>query len=277
VADAEAADTLRRLRTAAGVRRTIYLTTAEGLQAPAAVGLAEICLPARALEALTPAQRESVMAHELGHLARRDPLWKVAVEVTAAVFWFQPLLRVASRQLAECAEMLCDGFAVRVTGRRRPLVESLSVLAAAFRPCGVAAAGFGDGGSALLRRARRVMDASRAPAAPLPTVARAALVLLALAATLGFSPGLTRPLPKQQAFLAVTMEGARLNADRSGVASVAPGGFVRVATDEQGVLRELTVRRGADGRPAYDYRENGVSRPYDAHASRWLAQMLRRR
>ncbi|HVG45515.1 MAG TPA: M56 family metallopeptidase, partial [Longimicrobium sp.] len=81
VADAEAADALRRLRAAAGVDRTIYLTAAEGLQAPAAVGFAEICLPAAALQALTPAQRESVLAHELGHLARRDPLWKVAVEI----------------------------------------------------------------------------------------------------------------------------------------------------------------------------------------------------
>ncbi len=278
VADAEAADTLRRLRAVAGVRRTIYLTAAEGLQAPAAIGLAEICLPVRALEALTPAQRESVMAHELGHLARRDPVWKVAVELTAALFWFQPLLRVARRQLAECAELLCDGFAVRVTGRRRPLVESLGVLAAAFRPCGVAAAGFGDGGSALLRRARRVMDASRAPAAPLPAVAQAALLLLALAGTLGFSPGLAPPLPRQIAvFREVTMEGARLNPARTAVESVAPGGFLRLATAEQGVRRELTVRRGADGRPAYDYRENGVSRPYDARASRWLAETLRGR
>lgn len=277
VADAEAAVTLRRLRAAAGVRRTIYLTAAEGLQAPAAVGLAEICLPARALEALTPAQRESVMAHELGHLARRDPLWKVAVELAAALFWFQPLLRVASRELAECAELLCDGFAVRVTGRRRPLVESLGVLAAGFRPCGAAAAGFGDGGSALLRRARCVMDASRAPAAPLPSVARAALVLVALAGTLGFSPGLAPPLPRQQVFRALTMEGARLNAARTGVESVAPGGFVRLATDEQGVRRELTVRRGADGLPAYDYRENGAPRPFDARVSRWFAEMLRER
>jgi beta-lactamase regulating signal transducer with metallopeptidase domain len=276
VADAEAADALRRLRAAAGVERTIYLTAAEGLQAPAAVGLAEICLPAGTLAALTPAQRESVLAHELGHLARRDPLWKVAVEVAAAVFWFQPLLRVARRQMAECAELLCDGFAVRVTGRRRPLVESLGVLAAAFRPRGVAAAGFGDQGSPLLRRAARVLDASRAPAAPLPTPVRGALAAAALAGTLAFSPGFAPP-PVEARMLTVrtlTVDRAVLDAGRAGVARVDPGGSFRLSEERGGVLREVTVHPGADGRPAYDYRENGAPKPFDARARRWLAQAL---
>jgi Zn-dependent protease with chaperone function len=275
VADAEAADALRRLRAAAGVDRTIYLTAAEGLQAPAAVGFAEICLPAAALQALTPAQRESVLAHELGHLARRDPLWKVAVEIAAAVFWFQPLLRVARRQMVESAELLCDGFAVRVTGRRRPLVESLGVLAAAFRPRGGAAAGFGDDGSPLLRRAARGLDATRAPAGPLPAALRGVLAAAALAGTLAFSPGVAPPAQaKRVAFRALTVERAMLNADRTGVAGVDAGGALRLAEDRGGVRRELTVRRGADGKPVYDYRENGAPKPFDAAAQRWLSQSL---
>ncbi|MFL5385399.1 MAG: M56 family metallopeptidase [Longimicrobiaceae bacterium] len=279
VADAEAADALRRLRAAAGVERTIYLTAAEGLEAPAAVGLAEICLPAGTLDALTPAQRESVLAHELGHLVRRDPLWKVAVEVASAVFWFQPLLRVARRQMAECAELLCDGFAVRVTGRRRPLVESLGVLAAAFRPRGVAAAGFGDQGSPLLRRVARVMDASRAPAAPLPAPVRGGLAAAALAGTLAFTPGVAPP-PVEARFLAVrtlSVDRAELDAGRTGVARVGPGGSFRLSEERGGVRRELTVRRGADGRNVYDYRENGAPKPFDARARRWLARALNER
>ncbi|HEV7588413.1 MAG TPA: M56 family metallopeptidase [Longimicrobium sp.] len=274
VADAEAAAALRRLRAVAGVDRTIYLTAAEGLQTPAAVGFAEICLPAAALAALTPAQRESVLAHELGHLVRRDPLWKVAVEIAAAVFWFQPLLRVARRQMVECAELLCDGFAVRVTGRRRPLVESLGVLAAAFRPRGVAAAGFGDHGSPLLRRAARVMDATRAPAGPLPMAVRGVLAAAALAGTLAFAPGVAPPpvMVRKLAFRALTLDRAVLDAGRTGVARVDPGGFLHLAEDRDGVRRELTVHRGADGQPAYDYRENGVPKPFDERARRWLAQ-----
>jgi beta-lactamase regulating signal transducer with metallopeptidase domain len=275
VADRELADVLRRLREAAGVERTIYLTAADGLTAPAAVGLAEICLPTAALEALTPVQRESVIAHELGHLVRRDPLWKVAVEMTAAVLWFQPLLRVARRQMAECAELLCDGFSVRVTGRRRPLVESLGVLAAVFRPRGVAAAGFGDGGSPLLRRAARVMDASRAPAGPLPAAVRAALAVLALAGMVAFSPGIAPPAREPSlALRRVRLEGAELNDARTGVARVQPGGFLRLSEDRPGMRREVVARRGTDGRPVYEYRENGVARPFDASARRWLADAL---
>jgi len=277
VADAEAADTLRRLRAAAGVDRTIYLTAADGLQAPAAIGFAEICLPAAALAALTPAQRESVLAHELGHLARRDPLWKVAVEIASAVFWFQPLLRVARRQMVECAELLCDGFAVRVTGRRRPLVESLGVLAAAFRPCGVAAAGFGDQGSPLLRRAARVMDATRAPAGPLPAAVRGALAAAALVGTLAFAPVIAPPpmVAREVTLRTVAVDRAAFDAQRTGIADVAPGGSLRLTEEQGGIRRELTVRRGADGRPAYDYRENGASKPFDARAQRWLAEALR--
>jgi beta-lactamase regulating signal transducer with metallopeptidase domain len=276
VADPDVAGALRRLRERAGVRRTIYLTAADGLLAPAAIGRAEICLPAAALEALTPAQRESVLAHELGHLARRDPLWKVAVEMASAVFWFQPLLHVARRQMVECAELLCDGYAIRVTGRRRPLVESLGVLAASFRPCGVAAAGFGDHGSPLLRRAARVMDATRAPARPLSAPLRAALAVVALVSTVAFAPGVVPPplQARKLAIRALTIARAELAPGRSGVARVAPGGFLRLAEERDGVRRELVVRPAANGEPVYDYRENGMQRPFDAEVQRWLAESL---
>ncbi|HYH79476.1 MAG TPA: M56 family metallopeptidase [Longimicrobium sp.] len=274
--DAQAADALRRLRSAAGVNRTVYITAAEGLTAPAAVGLAEICLPAGTLAALTPLQREGVLAHELGHLVRRDPLWKVAVEIGSAVLWFQPLLRVAGRQMAECAELLADGFAVRITGRRRPLLESLGILAATFPRRGAAAAGFGDGGSPLLRRAARLMDATRAPAGPLPAAVRAGLAVAVLAATLAFSPGVSPPpaAARRAGLFRVELNRAELNAARTDVASVDPGGSLRVATIRNGVRRELLVVRGADGRPTYDYRENGAPRPFDAEARAWLARML---
>lgn len=275
IADAGAEEALRRLRAAARVRRTLRLTAAEGLEAPAAIGSAEICLPAAALAALTPAQRDSVIAHELGHLARRDPLWKVGMEIAAAVLWFQPLLRVARREMAECAELLCDGFAVRVTGRRRPLVEALGILAAALRPRGVAAAGFGDGGSPLVRRAARVLDASRGPARPLPLAVRGALAAAALAGTLAFSPGVPPPpMGARPALRRIELQGVVLTADRTGVASVAPGGRLRLSEDRPGRRRELTVTRGADGNPAYDYRENGVLRPVDPSVHAWLAASL---
>jgi beta-lactamase regulating signal transducer with metallopeptidase domain len=274
--DADAAAALQRLREGAGIGRTVYLTCAHGLAAPAAVGAAEICLPAAVLAALTPAQRESVLAHELGHLARRDPLWKVAVEIAAALLWFQPLLRVARAQMADCAELLADGFAVRVTGRRRPLVESLGILAAALPHHGAAAAGFGDGGSPLIRRVARLMDASRAPAGPLPALARTSLAVAALAATLAFFPAVRPPAgtAPRVALRSLLVEGAELNAARTGVASVQPGGRVRLADERVGVRRELDVTRGADGRPAYAYRENGASHPFDDRARSWLAGAL---
>jgi hypothetical protein len=120
-----------------------------------------------------------------------------------------------------------------------------------------------------------VMDASRAPAGPLPAAARGVLAAAALVGTLAFSPGVPPPAPTRVVALrVVALDRAELNGDRTGVAGVAPGGSFRLSEERGGTRREVTVRRGADGKPAYDYRENGAPRPFDARAARWLSQTL---
>ncbi|MBV8605204.1 MAG: hypothetical protein JO224_11010 [Pelomonas sp.] len=115
--------------------QALALSRRAGLRAPALRGDARwqsplltpggtICLPAWT-EALAPAQREAVLAHELAHLRRRDPAWRAAGQAVVRLAWLQPLNRVALARLDTLAELACDAWAARLTGGPLPLAECL--------------------------------------------------------------------------------------------------------------------------------------------------------
>ncbi|HEV2148840.1 MAG TPA: M56 family metallopeptidase [Longimicrobiaceae bacterium] len=116
VADPSLRAMLSDLCRQSGVRRTVRLTTTDRLRTPFAMGTREICLPARALRRLDREQQRSVLAHELAHLLRRDPWWFTCLAVIERVLFFQPLLRLARREIQEGAELLCDDWAARQVG-----------------------------------------------------------------------------------------------------------------------------------------------------------------
>ena len=116
---------LADLRTRAAYRGRVRLTAAAGLASPVALGWSEIALPDAALIELEPDQQRSMLAHELAHLARRDPLWLTLACLIERLFFFQPLNRYARRQVQEAAEYLCDDWAVRRTGSGLTLAKCL--------------------------------------------------------------------------------------------------------------------------------------------------------
>src|SRR5262249_56677939 len=71
--------------------RPVRLTTSEGLKSPVALGWTEICLPAEALLELDDRQQRSVLAHELAHLRRLDPIWLLPASLLYHPFFFHPL------------------------------------------------------------------------------------------------------------------------------------------------------------------------------------------
>lgn len=123
--------TLDDLLTQASLRRPLDLSAAEGIGSPIALGTfrPEIVVPTRAVADLQPAQQEAMLAHELAHHVRRDPLWLALVGWTAGLLFFQPLNHLARRKLRDTAELLADGWAVAHTGRNRELAECLTVVA----------------------------------------------------------------------------------------------------------------------------------------------------
>ena len=75
---------------------------------PTVIGIVDpiVVLPA-AYELELP-ELEAVFAHELAHVARRDNLTALIVQLVCAAFWFDPLHRLARRTLVELRERVCD-------------------------------------------------------------------------------------------------------------------------------------------------------------------------
>ena len=182
---------LESLRAAAGVRRRIRLTTSAELAGPVAMGASEICLPARALTALDPAQQRAVLAHELGHLVRQDPLWLGVAAACESLFFFQPLNRVARRRIQEAAEYLCDDWAVHQTGGSLTLAKCLAEVAT-WMDAGqraVPVAGMAENRSQLVERVHRLVEGVESPRGLRMAVPVAALALSSMAfAAPGVSP-----------------------------------------------------------------------------------------
>lgn len=124
-----AGNALRHLLSEGRISRPVSLTLSERLTSPVALGSDEICLPERALSELDPIRMESILAHELAHLVRRDPSWLTAARVIEAVFFFQPLNILARRHMQEAAEFASDAWASTRVARPLDLAHCLARVA----------------------------------------------------------------------------------------------------------------------------------------------------
>ena len=133
-----------------------------------------------------------MLAHELGHLVRQDPLWLGVAVACESLFFFQPLNRLARRRIQEAAEYLCDDWAVRQTGGSLTLAKCLAEVAT-WMDAGARAvpvAGMAENRSQLVERVHRLVEgvavAARGLRMAVP-VAALALSSMAFAAP-GVSP-----------------------------------------------------------------------------------------
>jgi len=104
---------------------------------PLTVGviLPKIILPA-AWRLWPDEKLRAVLAHELAHVQRRDPLVALLAQLNRCLFWFHPLAWWLERKLATTAEHACDDAAVRTTGEVRRYAEVLLDMAEAVRRSG---------------------------------------------------------------------------------------------------------------------------------------------
>ena len=160
VPDGRLRNMLSELARDAGLRGTPRLTSTSRISSPIALGISEICVPDTALTDLDVEQQRSLLAHELAHLARRDPVWLGLASLIERVFWIQPLNRVANRQIAKSAEFLCDDWAVYRTGSGVPLARCLAQVAEWIQasPLGVPVAGMAEERSLLVSRVARLVE-----------------------------------------------------------------------------------------------------------------------
>jgi beta-lactamase regulating signal transducer with metallopeptidase domain len=166
------ADALGRLHARASGPRSVRLSMSPAIRVPLATGVVhpEIVVPSRAVSELAPAAQESMLAHELGHVVRRDPTWRLVLAVAQRVLFFQPLIGVASRRIAQHAEYLADAWAARHTAEPLALARCLTEIAAWLRsapppPDSLAlASSMAEPASILGRRVLRLVEPPPAPA-----------------------------------------------------------------------------------------------------------------
>src|SRR2546423_3876036 len=196
VSDGPLATTLAELRRTTGYRRPVQLTMARTISSPVALGLSEICVPELALSDLGAEQQRSMLAHELAHLARRDSLWLAGASLIERCFFFQPLNRLARRELETTAEYLSDEWATRKTGSAVALAKCLATVAEWIQasPLGVPVAGLAERRSFLVSRIARLLE-GRLPSSPASRRGWAAAAALGVAVTIAAAPRVSQSSP----------------------------------------------------------------------------------
>ncbi|HWB75685.1 MAG TPA: M56 family metallopeptidase, partial [Nannocystaceae bacterium] len=138
-------------------------------------------------------QQESMLAHELAHVLRRDPAWQVASALVEAVFFFQPLHHLVRRKLEECAEYQCDDWAARHSGTGVHLAKCLAEVAAwvEHHPVVPLASTMASSRSPIVRRITRLLDERRRAVAELAPAWRVGTALGLLGAIAWLAPGVS--------------------------------------------------------------------------------------
>jgi beta-lactamase regulating signal transducer with metallopeptidase domain len=260
-------------------------------------------------EALDPRQRRAMLAHELAHLRRRDPLWRPLQRLACVPLFFHPLAWTAVRRLEALAETLCDRNAAERSGGGRPLAECLAECLArststqAPRSAGWALA-MAEHDAGIVSRVRDLLENPQMKMSSIParwrwTAAGVALLgLLALPGVLVIARpgGLPGMLDTHDLSVTIRRDGSthtvrsdlpengerfRLRMDGDIAFTTREDDIARMADDAAfsllqtrgGTTRELKIDPAAGG-ARREYRVNGVVRPFDADAKAWLATAI---
>ncbi len=132
VTDPRASRALTTLGGKAALNPPPRLTESHSLGAPIALGVGtrrEICVPVRALHELGDGELRALLGHEVAHHLRRDTIRLAVLNVLQAIFFFQPLFRLAAREVRRAAEELCDDWAASQFEDRVAMASCLTEVA----------------------------------------------------------------------------------------------------------------------------------------------------
>jgi beta-lactamase regulating signal transducer with metallopeptidase domain len=159
----QTAATAATLAATIGLRRTPAVRVSSEITTPLVVGVLQprILLPGNDAAPLSEDEERMALCHELSHVKRAD-LWLGLVPAAAErVFFFHPLVRLASREYLLCREAACDAAVIETLATSPQdygrLLVSLGVSRHRASP---AVAGASSSGSMLKRRIAMLRDSS---------------------------------------------------------------------------------------------------------------------
>lgn len=110
-AEHHANQTLRALCEQVDIRHVPYLSRSSEINSPVCLPRREICLPDWAFDDMEETALDSLIAHELAHMVRKDPIMMIVTQTLCRIFFFQPLFGLARRRLEDNAELAADEWA----------------------------------------------------------------------------------------------------------------------------------------------------------------------
>ncbi len=122
--------TLAFLASEIGIKGKVRLLESALAEMPMVIGWLKpvILLPIGTLAGLSVAQVESILAHELAHLKRKDYLVNIFQTLVEIVLFYNPFVWWVSGYIREERENCCDDIAVNVTGDSLTLIKTLTIL-----------------------------------------------------------------------------------------------------------------------------------------------------
>ncbi|HUQ20386.1 MAG TPA: M56 family metallopeptidase [Gemmatimonadaceae bacterium] len=191
IIDAYVCERFDRVRKKFALKTRVRLTASSERTSPVALGADEICVPERLITELQPDEQESVLAHEIAHLVRRDPVWLLASVTIESILFFQPLNRLARFKIQEEAEFLSDDMAVQSGSTGVTMARCLARVAEwmSSGPEQVLAPAFVERKSSLPVRVRRLLNDQQLGPQNMSRVRRVLLACALPAAVLLVAPG----------------------------------------------------------------------------------------
>lgn len=120
-------EALRRLERAGGVRQKIEMRLSRTSLQPGVFGIVRPVLiwPDRISDRLDDGHLETILAHEVWHVRRRDNLAAAIHMVVEAIFWFQTLVWWLGARLIEERERACDEQVLALGGAPKAYAEGI--------------------------------------------------------------------------------------------------------------------------------------------------------
>ncbi len=292
---------LHRDQLAQSMGEVRILTVAE-LDSPIAAHTRLILLP-EWCDALPSDAQRALLAHELAHIERRDPRWRLLDAVAVALMAGFPFARYAQWRLHDLSEFACDAAAARRSGAPRALAECLAhCLEHALNQTPALAVAMATPERGIVARVHRLLEekpmfwsnwSRRSRQLVIAAVVAMALILPGIAVTVAREQGekntsisiksnislfggdsTTASYSDGARKLKVKLEGkVQFNDNETAVISISDGGELSIVEERDGVRRELRLQpQGKDFSRLY--RVDGDEVPYDAAAQRWFSAVL---